>query len=84
MPPGTLTALDVRVDSHDVVHQMNIQLLGSDGQTTLTVTFTDFGQPQSITAPATSNPVPASPERWLGAAGLPRAPRPTTRRPNFP
>jgi len=58
---ATLTALDVWVDSHDVVHQMNIQLLGGDGQTTLTVTFTDFGQPQSITAPATSNPVPASP-----------------------
>ena len=59
--PGSLTALDVWVDSHDVVHQMNIQLVGSDGQTTLTVTFTDFGQPQSITAPATSNPIPASP-----------------------
>ena len=61
VPPGSLTALDVWVDSHDVVHQMNIQLLGSDGQTTLTVIFTDFGQPQPITAPATSNPVPASP-----------------------
>lgn len=61
VPPGTLTGLDVWADSHDVVHQMNIQLLGGDGQTTLTVTFTDFGQPQSIIAPATSNPVPASP-----------------------
>jgi hypothetical protein len=61
VPPGTLTALDVWADSHDVVHQMNIQLLGGDGQTTLTVTFTDFGRPQSITAPATSNLVPASP-----------------------
>jgi hypothetical protein len=60
VPPGTLTALDVWVDSHDVVHQMKIQLLGSDGQTTLTVTFADSGQPQSITAPATSNPIPAS------------------------
>ena len=60
VPPGTLTALDVWVDSHDVVHQMKIQLLGSDGPTTLTVTFTDSGQPQSITAPATSNPIPAS------------------------
>jgi len=61
VPPGTLTALDVWADSHDVVHQMKIQLLGDDGQTTLTVTFTDFGRPQSITAPATSNPIPASP-----------------------
>jgi hypothetical protein len=61
VPPGTLTALDVWIDSRDVVHQINIQLLGGDGQTTLTVTFTDFGQPQSITAPPTSNPVPASP-----------------------
>jgi hypothetical protein len=60
VPPGTLTALDVWVDSHNVVHQMRIQLLGSDGQTTLTVTFSDSGQPQSITAPATSNPIPAS------------------------
>jgi hypothetical protein len=60
VPPGTLTALDVWVDSHNVVHQMRIQLLGSDGQTTLTVTFSDSGQPQSITAPATSIPVPAS------------------------
>jgi hypothetical protein len=60
VPPGTLTALDVWVDSRGVVHQMKIQLEGADGQTTLTVTFTDIGQPQSITAPATSNPVPAS------------------------
>ena len=60
VPPGTLTALDVWADSHDVVRQMKIHLRGGDGQTTLTVTFTDFGQPQSITAPATSNPVPAS------------------------
>jgi hypothetical protein len=60
VPPGTPTALDVWVDSHDVVHQMKIHLLGGDGQTTLTVTFTDSGQPQSITAPPTSNPIPAS------------------------
>ncbi len=60
VPPATLTALDVWADSRGVVHQMKIHLQGSDGQTTLTVTFTDSGQPQSITAPATSNPVPAS------------------------
>jgi hypothetical protein len=46
VPPGSLTALDVWVDSHDVVRQMTIHLRGSDGQTTLTVTFTDSGQPQ--------------------------------------
>jgi hypothetical protein len=57
---GTLTALDVWADSH-VVHGMNIQLLGGDGQATLMVTFTDVGRTQSITAPATANPVPASP-----------------------
>ena len=61
MPPGTLTALDLWADSTGVVRQMNIQLRGGDGQTTLTVTFSDFGQPQSITAPATSNAVPGSP-----------------------
>jgi hypothetical protein len=31
-----------------------IGLEGTDGQTTVTVTFTDSGQPQSITAPASS------------------------------
>ena len=60
VPPGTLTGLDVWADSRGVVRQMKIQLQGGDGQTTLTVTFTDSGQPQSITAPATSEPVPAS------------------------
>ena len=39
---------------------MTIQLRGGDGQTTLTVTFSGFGQPQSITAPATSNAVQGS------------------------
>jgi hypothetical protein len=57
VPPGTLTALDLWTDGNGVVHQMTIQLHGGDGQTTLTVTFSGFGQPQSITAPATSNPV---------------------------
>jgi hypothetical protein len=51
---GTLTALDLWADSNGVVRQMTIQLHGGDGQTTLTVTFSGFGQPQSITAPATS------------------------------
>jgi hypothetical protein len=55
---GTLAALDVWADNRGVVHQMKIQLEGGDGQTTLTVTFTDSGQPQSITAPATSNQIP--------------------------
>jgi len=59
--PGTLTALDLWADSHGVVRQMTIQLHGGDGQTTLTVTFSGFGQPQSITAPAPSNAVPGSP-----------------------
>ncbi|MGH3208919.1 MAG: hypothetical protein ACRDNO_14275 [Trebonia sp.] len=58
--PGTLTGLDVWADSRGVVHQMKIQLEGGAGQTTVTVTFTDSGQPQAITAPATSNPAPAS------------------------
>jgi hypothetical protein len=60
VPPGTLTGLDLWADSRGVVRQMKIQLRGGDGQTTLTVTFSDSGQPQSITAPATSEPVPAS------------------------
>jgi hypothetical protein len=60
VPAGTLTALDLWADSHGVVHQMTIQLQGGDGLTTLTVTFSGFGQPQSITAPATSNAVPGS------------------------
>ena len=61
VPPGTLTALDLWADSDGVVHQMTIQLDGGDGQTTVTVTFSGFGQPQSITAPATSNAVPGNP-----------------------
>ena len=61
VPPGTLTALDLWADSDGVVHQMTIQLHGGDGQTTVTVTFSKFGQPQSITAPATSNAVPGNP-----------------------
>jgi hypothetical protein len=49
---GTLTGLDVWADSGGVVRQMRIGLEGTDGQTTVTVTFTGSGQPQSITAPA--------------------------------
>jgi hypothetical protein len=60
LPGGTLTALDLWADGHGVVRQMTVQLHGGDGQTTLTVTFSGFGQPQSITAPATSNAVPSS------------------------
>ena len=60
VPPGTLTALDLWADSNGVVHQMTIQLHGGDGQTTVTVTFSGFGQPQSITAPATSAAVKGS------------------------
>jgi hypothetical protein len=59
--PGTLTALDLWADSTGVVRQMRIQLHGGDGQTTLTVTFSGFGQPQSITAPATSSAAPGNP-----------------------
>jgi hypothetical protein len=51
---GTLTGLNVWADSSGVVRQMRIGLEGTDGQTTVTVTFTDSGQPQSITAPAFS------------------------------
>jgi hypothetical protein len=51
---GTLTGLDVWADSSGVVRQMRISLEGIDGQTTVTVTFIDSGQPQSITAPASS------------------------------
>jgi hypothetical protein len=51
---GTLTGLDVWADSGGVVRQMRIGLEGTDGQTTVTVTFTDSGQPQSIMAPASS------------------------------
>ena len=60
MQAGTLTALDLWADSHGVVRQMTIQLHGGDGQTTLTVTFSGFGQPQIITAPATSSAVQGS------------------------
>jgi hypothetical protein len=60
VPAGTLTALDLWADSDGVVRQMTIQLHGGDGQTTLTVTFSGFGHPQSITAPATSNAVQGS------------------------
>ena len=56
-PPGTLTALDVWADRQGVVRQMRIQLNGGDGHTILTVAFTGFGQPQSITAPPVARPV---------------------------
>jgi hypothetical protein len=49
---GTLTGLDVWTDSSGVVRQMKIRLSGTDGKTTVTVTFTDSGQPQTITVPA--------------------------------
>ena len=58
VPSGTLTALDVWVDSRGVVQQMKIQMEGGDGLATVTVTFYDSGEPQSITAPATSTKVP--------------------------
>jgi hypothetical protein len=54
VPDGTLTALDLWTDSHGVVHQMTIRMNGGDGQTTLTVTFSEFGQPQSIPVPPAS------------------------------
>ena len=51
---GSLTGLDVWTDSTGVVRQMKIFLDGTNGPTTVTVTFTDSGRPQSITAPASS------------------------------
>lgn len=59
--PGTLMALDVWVDSSDVVHQMKVQVDGGDGHTTITVMFIDSGQPQSITAPPHSLSGPGNP-----------------------
>jgi len=55
VPAGVLTALDLWADSRGVVHQMTIQMNGGDGQTALTVTFTGFGQPQSIPVPPAPN-----------------------------
>jgi hypothetical protein len=60
VPAGAVTALDVWVDGSGVVHQVKIQVKGGDGLATITVTFTGIGQPQSITAPATSNAVQGS------------------------
>ena len=73
VPPGTLTALDVWVDSHDVMHQLKIQLLGerrpdhAHGDLQRTPGSRSPSRPRR---PRTRSQLP--PERRLGAAGLPR------------
>jgi hypothetical protein len=56
MGPMTLAALDVWVDSHDVVRQMRMTFSGRGPQgrlvETQTVRFVDIGKPETITAPA--------------------------------
>jgi hypothetical protein len=56
MGPMTLAALDVWVDSHDVVRQMQMTFSGRSPQgrlvETQTVRFVDIGKPETITAPA--------------------------------
>jgi hypothetical protein len=51
-PGEALSALDLWVDASGVLHQMQLVLKSSDSETTMTVTFSEFGQPQTITAPA--------------------------------
>jgi hypothetical protein len=56
MGPERLAALDVWVDSHDVVRQMQMAFSGRSPQgrlvETQTVRFLDIGKPETITAPA--------------------------------
>lgn len=56
MGPQQLAALDVWVDSHDVVRQMRMTFSGRSPQGRLfwlqTVRFLDIGKPETITAPA--------------------------------
>jgi hypothetical protein len=51
-PGESLSALDLWVDASGVVHQMRLELKSSDSATTMTVVFSEFGQPETITAPA--------------------------------
>ena len=56
MGPQQLTALDVWVDSHDVVRQMGMTFSSRSPQGRLawhqTIRFLDIGKPETITAPA--------------------------------
>lgn len=51
-PGEALSALDLWVDASGVVHQMQLKLKSGDSSTTMTVAFSQFGQPETITAPA--------------------------------
>ena len=51
-PGESLSALDLWVDASGVLHRMQLELKSSDSATTMTVVFSEFGQPQTITAPA--------------------------------
>lgn len=51
-PGESLSALDLWVDASGVLHQMQLELKSSDSSTTMTVAFSQFGQPETITAPA--------------------------------
>jgi hypothetical protein len=51
-PGEALAALDLWVDASGVLHQMQLELKSSDSSTTMTVAFSQFGQPETITAPA--------------------------------
>lgn len=51
-PGESLAALDLWVDASGVVHQMQLELKSSNSATTMTVAFSEFGQPETITAPA--------------------------------
>ena len=51
-PGEALSSLDLWVDASGVLHQLELELTSSDSSTTMTVTFSQFGQPETITAPA--------------------------------
>ena len=51
-PGEALSALNLWVDASGVLHQMQLALTSSDSSTTMTVAFSQFGQPETITAPA--------------------------------
>lgn len=53
----SLTALDLWANKGGVVHQMHMKLTGAGGATTLTIIFSDFGQPEVISTPAKSTPI---------------------------
>jgi hypothetical protein len=51
-PGESLSALDLWVDASGVVHRMQLELKSSNSATMMTVAFSEFGQPETITAPA--------------------------------